>query len=87
MQSTLSRQLPRLHEIRSRCADRVVRTGNLEWRLEAREPDHLRDVQIDLLRYGQTEESLRGRLRAAATAPLAPLMPLDSFPIAIGRRV
>jgi maspardin len=50
-----------------------------EWlaRLEAREPDHLRDVQIELLRYGQTGESLRGRLLAAATAPLAPLMPLD----------
>jgi maspardin len=57
-----------------------------EWlaRLEAREPDHLRDVQIELLRYGPTgEESLRGRLRAAATAPLAPWMPLDEFPIAI----
>jgi hypothetical protein len=26
---------------------------------------------------------MRGRLLAAATAPLAPLMPLDSFPIAI----
>ena len=51
----------------------------VEWlaRLEAREPDHLRDVQIELLRYGQTGESLRGRLLAAATAPLAPLMPLD----------
>jgi hypothetical protein len=47
----------------------------------------LRDVQIELLRYGQTGESLRGRLLAAATAPLAPLMPLDSFPIAIGRRL
>ena len=60
-----------------------------EWlaRLEAREPDHLREGQIELSRYGQTGESLRGRLLAAATAPLAPLMPLDSFPIAIGRRV
>jgi hypothetical protein len=56
-------------------------------RLGAREPDHLRDVQIELSRYGQTGESLRGRLLAAATPPLAPLMPLDSFPIAIGRRV
>ena len=60
-----------------------------EWlaRLEAREPDHLREGQVELPRYGQTGESLRGRLLAAATAPLAPLMPLDSFPIAIGRRV
>jgi hypothetical protein len=33
--------------------------------------------------YLQTGESLRGRLLAAATAPLASLMPLDSFPIAI----
>ena len=59
-----------------------------EWlaRLEVPEPDHLRDVQIELLRYGQTGESLRGRLRAAATAPLAPLMPLDRFPIAIVER-
>jgi hypothetical protein len=40
-------------------------------------------VQIEPLRYGQTEESLRGRLLAAATAPLAPLMRLDCFPIAI----
>src|ERR1700722_19272699 len=40
--------------------------------------------QIELLRYGQTGESSRRRLlAAAATAPLAPLMPLDSFPIAI----
>ena len=51
-----------------------------EWlaRLEAREPDHLRDAQIEVLRYGQTGESLRGPLLAAATAPLAPLMPLAS---------
>ena len=33
MQPTLLRQLPCLHEIRFRYADRIVRVGDLEWRL------------------------------------------------------
>jgi pimeloyl-ACP methyl ester carboxylesterase len=33
VQPTLLRQLPCLHEIRFRCADRIVRVGGLEWRL------------------------------------------------------
>lgn len=54
-----------------------------EWlaMLEARAPDELRDVQIDLLRHGQNGERLRGRLLAAATAPSAPEMPDGAFPI------
>lgn len=56
-----------------------------EWlaRLEAREPDELRDMQIQLLRDGQAGESLRRRLLAAAMAPLAPVMPHGRFPVAM----
>ena len=56
-----------------------------EWlaRLEARAPDELRDVQLMLLREGQTGESLRKRLLAAATALPAPAMPAGEFPIGI----
>ncbi len=55
-----------------------------EWlaRLESREPDELRDMQIQLLRDGQAGESLRRRLLAAATAPPAPAMPHRQFPVA-----
>lgn len=56
-----------------------------EWlaRLEARAPDELRDVQIELLRDGQAGESLRLRLLAAASAPPAPVMPAGRFTIAV----
>jgi len=56
-----------------------------EWlaRLEARAPNELRDVQIELLRDGQAGESLRLRLLAAASAPPAPVMPAGRFTIAV----
>ena len=56
-----------------------------EWlaRLEARAPDELRDVQIELLRDGQAGESLRLRLLAAASAPPAPVMPAGRFAVAV----
>jgi maspardin len=48
-------------------------------------PPHegLRDLQIELLRDGQSGASLRERMLAAATAPLAPIMPSGKFPIGI----
>lgn len=54
-----------------------------EWlaMLAARPSDEQRDVQIELLRHGQSGEVLRGRLLAAATAPAAPMMPRGQFPI------
>ncbi len=54
-----------------------------EWlgRLEARGPDELRDIQIQLLRDGQAGEALR--LLAAAAAAPAPTMPHGRFPIAV----
>lgn len=54
-----------------------------EWlaRLEARDADELREVQIALLREGQTGDLLRRRLLAAATAPDAPVIPHGQFPI------
>ena len=56
-----------------------------EWlaRLEARAPDELRDVQIELLRDGQAGESLRLRLLAAASASPAPVMPAGRFSVAV----
>lgn len=51
--------------------------------LQAHEPDRLRDLQIELLRDGQSGALLRERLLAAATAPLAPLMPPGKFPLGI----
>jgi pimeloyl-ACP methyl ester carboxylesterase len=51
--------------------------------LQARKPDQLRDLQIELLRDGQSGALLRERLLAAATAPLAPTMPASKFPIGI----
>lgn len=50
-------------------------------RLEGREPDELRDVQISLLRHGQTGASLRHRLLSAATAPPVPRIPRGLFPL------
>lgn len=56
-----------------------------EWlaRLEARAPEELRDVQIELLRDGQAGESLRLRLLAAASALPAPVMPAGRFAIGV----
>jgi maspardin len=51
--------------------------------LQAREPDRLRDLQIELLRDGQNGASLRERMLAAATAPPAPLVPPGKFSIGI----
>ena len=60
-------------------------TLKAEWlaRLEARAPDELRDVQVELLRDGQTGEALRFRLLAAASALPAPVMPAGRFGIAV----
>jgi pimeloyl-ACP methyl ester carboxylesterase len=52
-------------------------------KLQTREPDHLRDLQIELLRDGKSGASLRERLLAAATAPLAPILPPGKFLIGI----
>lgn len=58
-------------------------TLKAEWlaMLEERAPEELRDVQIDLLRHGQSGEMLRERLLAAVTAPSAPAIPRGAFPI------
>jgi maspardin len=60
-------------------------TLKAEWlaRLEARAPDELRNVQIELLRDGQDGESLRLRLLAAASASPAPVMPAGRFTVAV----
>ncbi|CAH0357041.1 Putative aminoacrylate hydrolase RutD [Sphingobium sp. CECT 9361] len=52
-------------------------------RLEMREADELREVQITILREGQTGELLRRRLLAAATAPEAPIILHGLFPLFI----
>ncbi len=51
--------------------------------LEARPPGELRDIQIVLLRNGQSGDVLRSRLLAAATAEPSPIVPLSQDRIAI----